>query len=611
MKTTGNLGLKKPDGTDIVDITDLNGNMDILDTAVKAVQDHAADAVKHITAAERTGWNAKASTAAATASTAGLMAAADKAKLDGVAAGANNYVHPNHTGDVTSTGDGVTAIAPGVIVNADVNAAAAIDATKIGTGVVSNAEFAALDGVTGNVQAQLDNRPQLSNPNTFTNVQKITSVTGTNTAPALSIEGSTFNAALQIKNTTATTGKRYSLYSYNGGDFAIANETDTYTIAQVDGASKIWTFPAGVKSPDIPNKTTADITYYVRTDGSDSNTGLANSAVGAFKTIQKAVSMIPMIVNHAVIVNAAAGTYAEEISISGFSGRGTIQINGDSVLSVSRTVQDIVVTECACRIEVIGFNASRTSAAGFVIRGCPDLLLYRCSVVSSASTFGYYVDSAKVYMNECQASNRDIGVYAHVNGEILAQYITGTNCTTGYNASYGGKIAVSFSTLTATILYATAYGGTVHTQGGVLNPWGDNTLALRSVSGGVRNSGSQALTSYNWINIIMPATTNNLSEYNAVTGTFTAKQTGMYRISARVHITDLAAGGTAIMRGLVNGNNALTIGLCRNSFAVSSEALVAGDAVFLMYAGDSLVFQVNSSSNSTHDTGSFDIIREA
>lgn len=158
MKTTGNLGLKKPDGTDIVDITDLNGNMDILDTAVKAVQDHAADAVKHITAAERTSWNAKASTAAATASAAGLMAAVDKAKLDGVAAGANNYVHPNHTGDVTSTGDGVTAIAPGVIVNADVNAAAAIDATKIGTGVVSNAEFGYLDGVTSGIQGQLNGK---------------------------------------------------------------------------------------------------------------------------------------------------------------------------------------------------------------------------------------------------------------------------------------------------------------------------------------------------------------------------------------------------------------------------------------------------------------------
>ena len=158
MKTTGNLGLKKPDGTDIVDITDLNSNMDVLDTAVKAVQDHAADTVKHITAAERTAWTAKASTAAATTAAAGLMTAADKAKLDGVATGANNYVHPNHTGDVTSTGDGVTAIAPGVIVNADINAAASIDATKIGTGVVSNAEFGYLDGVTAGIQGQLDNK---------------------------------------------------------------------------------------------------------------------------------------------------------------------------------------------------------------------------------------------------------------------------------------------------------------------------------------------------------------------------------------------------------------------------------------------------------------------
>lgn len=114
MKTTGNLGLKKPEGTDNVDIADLNGNMDILDTAVKDVQDHAADTVKHITAAERTTWNAKASTAVATTTTAGLMAAGDKSKLDSVTQGANKYVHPNHTGDITSTGDGVTAIAPGL-----------------------------------------------------------------------------------------------------------------------------------------------------------------------------------------------------------------------------------------------------------------------------------------------------------------------------------------------------------------------------------------------------------------------------------------------------------------------------------------------------------------
>ncbi|MFN3578710.1 MAG: hypothetical protein ACK4TJ_17270, partial [Tabrizicola sp.] len=56
--------------------------------------------------------------AVATAGAAGFMSAADKTKLDGVAAGANNYVHPNHTGDVTSVGDGATTIAAGVVTNA-------------------------------------------------------------------------------------------------------------------------------------------------------------------------------------------------------------------------------------------------------------------------------------------------------------------------------------------------------------------------------------------------------------------------------------------------------------------------------------------------------------
>lgn len=57
---------------------------------------------------------------------AGLMSGADKTKLDGVAASANNYVHPNHTGDVTSVADGAQTI----VANAVTNAKAAQMATK-------------------------------------------------------------------------------------------------------------------------------------------------------------------------------------------------------------------------------------------------------------------------------------------------------------------------------------------------------------------------------------------------------------------------------------------------------------------------------------------------
>ncbi|WP_152393752.1 hypothetical protein [Paenibacillus guangzhouensis] len=67
MKTTANLGLKKPEGTDIVNIDDLNGNMDTLDAEVVKKASSTAD---------------------------GRMTKEDKGKLDGIEAGANKYVHP-------------------------------------------------------------------------------------------------------------------------------------------------------------------------------------------------------------------------------------------------------------------------------------------------------------------------------------------------------------------------------------------------------------------------------------------------------------------------------------------------------------------------------------
>ena len=65
----------------------------------KAAYDHISDTTTHITAGERAAWNAKAETDTATTSADGLMSAADKEKLDGVAEGANKYVHPTTAGN--------------------------------------------------------------------------------------------------------------------------------------------------------------------------------------------------------------------------------------------------------------------------------------------------------------------------------------------------------------------------------------------------------------------------------------------------------------------------------------------------------------------------------
>ena len=63
-----------------------------IDTVNDTLNTHIADQVKHITAEERTAWNAKADTDTATTTADGLMSAADKEKLDGIYSTLNTHI---------------------------------------------------------------------------------------------------------------------------------------------------------------------------------------------------------------------------------------------------------------------------------------------------------------------------------------------------------------------------------------------------------------------------------------------------------------------------------------------------------------------------------------
>ena len=60
--------------------------------------------------------------------------------------------------DFSSNPTITTTIVDGSIINADVNTSAAIDASKIADGSVSNTEFQRLDGVTSDIQTQINNK---------------------------------------------------------------------------------------------------------------------------------------------------------------------------------------------------------------------------------------------------------------------------------------------------------------------------------------------------------------------------------------------------------------------------------------------------------------------
>ncbi|MEK8209566.1 hypothetical protein NST41_28610 [Paenibacillus sp. FSL L8-0696] len=476
MQTTGNLGLKKPEGTDIVDIADLNGNMDILDNAVNGKVDKVTG--KQLSTNDYT--------------------AAEKTKLAGIATGANNYVHPNHTGDVISTGDGVTAIAAGVIVNADVNASAGIDASKIGTGVVSNAEFGYLDGVTSGIQGQLNGKAPL-----------------------------------------VTT----------------------------------------------PQQTTADITYYVRTDGNDNNTGLVNTAGGAFRTITKAVTMIPQIVNHTIVINIANGTYAETVSVYGLGGSGSVAFNPSTgAINDSLMINDMIVARCSIPILIRGIKAISTSTDAFSVWDSINVQFLYCKSDSTAlNNTGILGNSSKVYMYGCIASNKRYGIYGALNADMFSFSNLGLGNVVGTYAAEGGRISITGTSPVGTLPSTTGNSGLILSTG-VINPWGDNTTASRS-GFSANLSANQAITGSATTKLLYAAKGwDNLSEYNTTLARFTSKSGGTYLVSASISLLWVPDAARLIMDVFKNGS--FHTRLQDITTGQQNDASIAGAAVMGLSSGD-------------------------
>jgi hypothetical protein len=72
--------------------------------------------------------------------------------------GTSKWIDNVVSGDITIADTGVATISSGVIVDADINASAGIDATKIAGGTVDNTEFGYLNGVTGAIQTQINTK---------------------------------------------------------------------------------------------------------------------------------------------------------------------------------------------------------------------------------------------------------------------------------------------------------------------------------------------------------------------------------------------------------------------------------------------------------------------
>lgn len=219
--------------------------------------------------------------------------------------------------------------------------------------------------------------------------------------------------------------------------------------------------------------TTGSITYYVDVGtGSDSNSGGSGDPV---KTITYALSLIPKIIRHPVVIRVCAGNYEEEgmVVVSGFTGDETLKVvawNGSSAVSAytdatGYELSCISVTGCSVVVTISGFEFKAGSGSHSVMlyNSSGMININYCDSQVSASGWGVIGINSCASVYACRFSNKAVGIGTYSTGAIIESSTTyGTGNTQGLGAYNGGIVTKNNSTnCTGTTPEYTQMGGKI------------------------------------------------------------------------------------------------------------------------------------------------------
>lgn len=242
---------------------------------------------------------------------------------------------------------------------------------------------------------------------------------------------------------------------------------------------------------------TANRTYYVRTDGSNSNDGLSNTSGGAFLTIQKAYDVIVSrldLSGFTVTIQIADGTYTGGLSIAApWSGGGTIVVQGNSGtpsnVLISVTSNNAIANSSTLpgKLTVKDLKLQSATSGALLLNSGVGLIEFSNIVFGAAAGSGHIVAS---------------GPAARITG--AGNYsITGGGST--HNESiYGGLVLINGVTVTITgnPTFSSAFAfawrtGTVDVYGNTYSVTGSVTgVRSNAVENGVIITGGQSNTAY-------------------------------------------------------------------------------------------------------------------
>ena len=332
--------------------------------------------------------------------------------------GDGTWATPTGTGTVTSIAPGggltstLTATAPGsAITTSGTLSAAELVNVQSGTSYTfvdaDRAKLVAFTN-TGAVPASL---PQAGASSTFqagwfSDVENVSSPLVTITSTTSTIDGATSLALGQGQ-----------------GARIISDGTNYYTQRGCSGRQKL----------------SANRTYYVRTDGSDSNTGLANTSGGAFLTSQKAVDVATTLDlnGYTLTIQIADGTYTGATTLKnvvGFAGAGSLVIKGNN-----STPANVLI--------------STTSAACFVANGTNvvwDILDLKMQTTTGGACLQAQSGGAIRYGNVNFGACANIHLSAFEGGSIIcvSNYAISGGALAHFYGSYQGLVRATSRSIT-------------------------------------------------------------------------------------------------------------------------------------------------------------------
>lgn len=293
------------------------------------------------------------------------------------------------------------------------------------------------------------------------------------------------------------------------GTYSASNTLTRTTVTASSNSDAAVSFSAGTKQVYITmpavqvawarEKLTAARTYYVRTDGSDSNDGLANTSGRAFLTIQKAADVAATAIDastYQVTVQIADGTYTGSTTVRPILGSLPLIFQGNNStpanVFINSTGGCFIVSNAATAIKVLDMKLASTANC---LYASPAGKIEYGNVEFGAATSRHINSAYNGYVGAVSSYAISGAAVAHITasgGDVLASgltmTITGTPAfsTAFVEANRGGKVVILGNTYSGSatgVRYAISANAVVDTNGASTTAFPGNSSGTTATGG--------------------------------------------------------------------------------------------------------------------------------